>query len=176
MARGPLTPVRRCRSTDRAVIFQPRTWPGRTFGQARLSHSIYPIPNPHAPATAAPAPTAIAPVTAAEPPQGPPSSATPAPASPPVPAMPIAMADRFGFRIVLLEDICCRLVQFFKNSTAAWNAGQGAARANHACECSRTRQANNSCKEQSSIHENLPICRPGESSAITGNDLAFISR
>ena len=86
------------------------------------------------------------------------------------------MADLLGFRIVLLDDICRRFVQFIENSTAAWNAGQSAAGANHACKCSRARQAKHPGKEQSSIHENLPICRPDESSTITGNDLAFISR
>ena len=86
------------------------------------------------------------------------------------------MTDRLGFSIVFLDDICRRFVQFIENSTAPRNAGQSAVGANHARECSRTRQAKHPGKEQSSIHENLPICRPGESSTIAGSDLAFTSR
>jgi hypothetical protein len=69
------------------------------------------------------------------------------------------MSDRLSFfGTIFLEEICRRLVQLIENSSAGWNAGQSVTGSDHTCECGRTRQAQQPGKEQSPIHENLPMC------------------
>ena len=93
------------------------------------------------------------PITAAVPSPFPPSAAA-APA--PVPG---AIVDRLGFDvgIVFLEEIRLRRVQLIENSPAGRNTGQSVDGPGDAGQRSRTRQAEQAGKEQSSIHENLQI-------------------
>lgn len=58
-----------------------------------------------------------------------------------------------GARVVFLEQIRRRGVQLVQNPPAAGDTGVGVTRIDHACERGRTRKAQHSCKEQSSIHE-----------------------